>query len=119
MKSAVIHVGVNVSNTEPILMVLPVFEDYSFIFVPIPSEGEGTRYFELRNTLSDACKVIEQAGFSGIIEVHNDPEFVGYTFGEGPRKDILAALRPSKGVGNVNFIFPTKSDLFIKFIRFG
>lgn len=75
-------------------MVLPVFEDNSFIFIPIPSKGEGTTYRQLRDSIPGICEVLEQLGFSVDGEVHNDPEFLGFTFGEGPRKWMLAQLHP-------------------------
>ena len=92
MRSAIIHVGVNVSNTHPILMVLPVFKDGSFIFIPIPSDGENMTYSQLRNSLPGACEVIEQLGFPIEGGVHNDPEFIDWTYGEGPRKWMLDEL---------------------------
>lgn len=94
MRGTTIHVGVNVSNTRPFLMVLPVFEDFSFVFIPIPSREEGVTYRQLRDSLPGVCEVLEQLRFSVDIEVHNDPEFVDFTFGEGRRDWMLAKLRP-------------------------
>lgn len=114
MRSATIHVGVNVSNTPPLFMVQPVFQDYSFIFIPIPTKREDISYRQLRNSLPGACDVVEQLGFSLDEEVHNDPEFVGFTFGEGPRKWMLARLRPGDYVFFVSSMkkipVPSKTD---------
>jgi hypothetical protein len=115
------HVGVNVSNTRPLLMVCPVFEDDSFIFVPMPNERPGakdkTTYREICVLVPGVCELLEQLGCSTNIKVHNDPEFQGFTFGEGPRKWMLAELCPG------DFIFflasmkmvhiPSKAD-FLK-----
>lgn len=96
MKSVVIHVGVNVSNTSPLLMVCPVFSDGSFIFVPMPNERPGakdkTTYREICDLVPGVCEVLEQLGFSTNYKVHYDPEFQGFTFGEGRRKWMLARL---------------------------
>jgi hypothetical protein len=118
LRSTTIHVGVNVSNTRPFLMVLPVFEDYSFVFIPIPSKGEGVTYRQLRDSLPGVCEVLEQLGFSVDIEVHNDPEFIDFTFGEGPRDWMLAKLRPGDYVFFVasmkKISVPSKTD-FLKY----
>jgi hypothetical protein len=117
LRSITIHVGVNVSNTRPLLMVLPVFEDYSFIFIPIPGNGEGVTYMQLRDSLPGVCEVLEQLRFSVDNEVHNDPEFVGFTFGEGPRDWMLAKLHPGDYVFFVASMkkvpVPSKTD-FLK-----
>jgi len=98
VKSATIHVGVNVSNTRPLLMVLPVFEDNSFIFIPIPSkEKDRTSYRQLCTSMLEVCKTLQELDFHfslDDINVHNDPEFENCTFGEGPRKWMLAQLHP-------------------------
>jgi len=111
------HVGVNVSNTRPLLMVLPVFEDNSFIFVPIPVVGEGTVYRELHDSAPGVCDILEQLGYSIDTEVHNDPEFAEFTFGEGPRDWMLARLYPGDFVFFVASMkkipVPSKAD-FLK-----
>jgi hypothetical protein len=114
LRSATIHVGVNVSNTRPLLMVQPVFEDDSFIFIPIPSRGEGTSYRQLCGSMPEVCEVLKELGFSLNIEVHNDPEFEEFTFGEGPRKWMLAQLRPGDYIFFVvsmkKICVPSKAD---------
>jgi hypothetical protein len=92
MRSATIHVGVNVSNTHPLLLVLPVFADGTFIFIPIPSNRDETTYAQLSNSLPGVCEILTQLGFDTSFKVHNDPEFVEFTFGEGPRNWMLAEL---------------------------
>lgn len=93
MRSATIHVGVNITNTPPLQMVMPVFDDGSFIFIPFPSDGEGQGYQGIRSTVQGACEIVESMGFMAGLEVHNDPEFIGCTFGEGP-------LPPERGRGH-------------------
>jgi hypothetical protein len=44
------------------------------------------------NRLWEPLTVLKSLGFPGTIHVHNDPEFMGRTFGEGPRDWMLAKL---------------------------
>lgn len=121
MKSAVMHVGVNISNTRPLFMVCPVFEDYSFIFIPMPNEHvsakDKTTYKELSDKVIGVCEILEQLGYSKDIRVHNDPEFDGFTFGEGPRKWMLARLSPGDLIFFVasmkKILIPSKTE-FLK-----
>lgn len=48
MKSAILHVGVNLSSTNLAFnMALPVFKDWSYIFIPISGSTEGMTYDDL------------------------------------------------------------------------
>jgi len=92
----IINVGVNASHGQ---LRSPVFDDGTFEFIPIPEQGRrrscpecGTlpRYCDLKSFNGlDLSKFIPTNYYHH--RVHNDPEFVSYTYGDYPTISPRAA----------------------------
>lgn len=85
----IINVGVNASHGN---LKSPIFEDGSFIFIPIP-ERKINQNLELpryRDILPEALPYIPKSYHD--VKIHNDPEFTTFTYGDYPTKHPRAAL---------------------------
>jgi len=91
-----INVGVNASHGN---LRSPIFKDYAFEFIPIPEAGRRVSCPEC-STLPQYKDLTTHNGFDILqiipksyhdLRVHNDPEFVSYTYGDYPSSSPRAA----------------------------
>ena len=91
-----VNVGVNASHGN---LRSPIFEDYSFEFIPIPEAGRRVscpdcstlpryRDLETHNGVG-ILQIIPKSCFD--LRVHNDPEFISCTYGDYPCRSPRAA----------------------------
>ena len=82
----IINVGANTSHRQQ----SPLFDDGTFEFVPIPSDcDEGLAYANLRQFNSPNTPLFDRFAAPAISpseNVHNDPEFATFTYGDNLRK---------------------------------
>ncbi len=80
----IINVGANTDHRQQ----SPLFEDGSFEFVPIPaSSDDGCTFANLRQFNAPDRPLIDQLqslNISPTTQIHNDPEFATFTFGDSP-----------------------------------
>ena len=103
-----INVGVNASHGN---LRSPIFRDNAFEFIPIPETGRRVscpgcstlpRYKDLLTNNGINILQIIPKSFSDL-RVHNDPEFISFTYGDYPNSSPRAAnlKKATKG----DFIF--------------
>ena len=82
----IINVGANTSHRQQ----SPLFDDGTFEFVPIPSDtDEGLTYANLRQFNSPNSPLFDRfavPAISPLENVHNDPEFATFTYGDNLSK---------------------------------
>ncbi|MDI6807351.1 MAG: hypothetical protein QMD14_06155, partial [Candidatus Aenigmarchaeota archaeon] len=85
----IINVGVNASHGK---LKSPIFEDGSFVFVPIPERRNPTCTLlpTYRSLFANALEYIPESYYD--VRVHSDPEFETFTYGDYPTKKPRAAL---------------------------
>jgi hypothetical protein len=92
----IVNVGVNASHGN---LRSPIFQNYAFEFIPIPEAGRRVSCPEC-STLPTYKELVTNNGFSVLdlipkscadLRVHNDPEFVTYTYGDYPCTSPRAA----------------------------
>jgi hypothetical protein len=103
-----INVGVNASHGN---LRSPIFEDCTFEFVPIPEEGRRVscpecptlpRYKDLTTSNGiDIIQIIPKSYHDS--RVHNDPEFISYTYGDYPTSSPRAANLKKAETGDFLF----------------
>ena len=119
----IINVGVNASHGQ---LRSPVFDDNTFEFIPIPEHGRRRSCPECE-TLPRYCDL---ESFNGLdllkfipkkyhhCRVHNDPEFVSYTYGDyptiSPRAANLQKLKKGDFIFFLARLVKYKNEAFTK-----
>ena len=117
----IINVGANTRHRQQ----SPLFDDGTFEFVPIPSDNdEGLTYADLRQFNSPNTPLFDRFADPAISpseNVHNDPEFATFTYGDnlGPRgKGSLRQLQEGDFLFFLAHLVPYTNRYDKKYARF-
>jgi hypothetical protein len=99
MEVAIINIGANTKSQSKYGLISPLFEDGSFVYVPVEERGYDAApncpklptYGELFSNNQKVLRLIPKSSCN--LRAHDDPEFEGFTYGDYPNRIV-----PVKGV---------------------